>query len=129
KNQAIKNTKKIILGNGFKSEEKTKKGRWSFSDGEFEKKQTHNNLVELVFRLYASLFEFKEATVFFNENYYNRNEEIKLYLLIRILFDLNEKEIIKQELEAAIETGIKPRESLLTILNSINKDNILPRYM
>jgi hypothetical protein len=129
KNQAIKNTKKIILKNGFKAEEKTKKGRWSFSDGEFEKMRTHNNLVEFIFRLYASLFEFKEATVFFYENYYDQDEEIKLYVLIRILLGLKEKEIIKEELEAAIKKGIKPRERLLIILKIINKDNKLPEYM
>jgi len=129
KNQAIKNAKKLILKNGFKPEGRTKKNRWSFRDGEFEKKERHNNLVEFVFRLYIGLFELKEATVFFNENYCDGDDEIKLYVLIRILFGFNEKEIIKEELDAAIERGIEPRESLLTVLNSINKDNILPQYM
>jgi hypothetical protein len=129
KNQAIKNTKKIILKNGFKPQEQIEKNRRFFNDGEFEKKQTHNNLVEFVFRLHIDLFEFKVATVFFNKNYYDRNEEVKLYILIRMLFGLNEKEIIKEELEAAIEKGIKPRENLLTILKIINKNNKLPQYM
>jgi len=80
KNQAIKNIKKIILGNGFKPQEKTKKNRRFFNRDEFKKERTHNNLVEFVFRLYMSLFDFKEATVFFNENYYDQDEEIKLYV-------------------------------------------------
>lgn len=108
----------------------SKKKRYSFSsNNRFEKERRNNNLTELVFRLYASLFEYDNAITFYEKNHYQRDSEIKLYILISLLLRHRQKDLILQEMEKAIADGIKPRENLLKLVEKIKTTGELPQYM
>lgn len=129
KERGIEIVKKLIIENGYKPDKDTKTRRWSFSSGEFEKKERHNNLTELGYRFYCSLFELQEGINFYNENYHEKDDEIKLYVLIRLLLEKEKKDQIRIEIEKAIQNGIKPRKRLLDILKEIKENNTMPKYM
>ena len=129
KEKAIEKTKKMIMANKFDYKKKEKKRGWSFSNTDYGKKRKHNNLVEFVFRLYDGLFELDEGVRFFKEYYYDTNEEIKLYVLVALLFRKGEKDRIKIELENAIENGIELRSRLVNLLNEIKSNDRLPEYI
>lgn len=107
----------------------SKKEKYYFSSEEFRKKRKKNNLAELGLRLYADLHETEEGISFYHKYYDESNEEIKLYVLIRILFGLRDKENIEKEIEEAINRGIKLRSKLVDLLNEIKRNDKLPRYM
>jgi hypothetical protein len=107
----------------------SKKEKYYFSSEEFRKKRKKNNLAELGLRLYADLHETEEGISFYHKYYHENNEEIKLYVLIRILFGLRDKENIEKEIEEAINRGVKLRSKLVDLLNEIKRNGKLPRYM
>ena len=125
---AIDKSKQLLKDNGF-DPEKRKKEVFSFSSDSFYKQQQNNNLAELIFRLHIHLDEREEAIQFFKGHHYEHSEEVKLYVLIRTLFEYMEKDLIVRELETAIENGIQPRENLLELLKHARTEGALPRYM
>jgi hypothetical protein len=96
---------------------------------EYRKKEKKNRLAELGFRLYASLSEYNAAIDFYKKHHFERDIEITLYILIRLLFELKQKDLIKSELEKAQEQGIKPRSALVNLLATIKSEDILPESM
>ena len=80
-------------------------------------------------RLYISLYEIEEGVDFYSKYYYGKNEEIKLYVLIRILFGYKNKEQIVKQIEDAIERGVEPRKNLMNLLNTIKESGTLPKHM
>ncbi len=92
-------------------------------------KDTKNNLAELGLRLYLKLYEIEKGIDFFYKYYNEENKEIKLYVLIRILFYEKETQKIKEELQKAIKNGIELRDSLINLLEYINKNNDLPNFI
>lgn len=96
---------------------------------EYRKKEKKNRLAELGFRLYASLFEYNAAIDFYNKHHFERDIEISLYILIRLLFELRQKDLIKSELEKAQKQGIKLRSSLVNLLATIENEDSLPEFM
>ncbi len=90
---------------------------------------TKNNLAELGLRLYLKLYEIENGIDFFHKYYNEENKEIKLYVLIRILFYEKETQKIKEELQKAIKNGIELRDSLINLLEYINKNNDLPNFI
>jgi hypothetical protein len=129
KEKGIEIVKKLIEKNGYKSSSNQESKLRAYSRGEYEKKEVNNNLAELGYRLHASLFELEEGIDFYKEHYHEDKEEIKLYVLIRLLIQDRKKEQIKIEIEKSIEKGIKPREGLLRILKGIDEKDEIPRYM
>lgn len=127
KNKSIDYVKSQIIKNGFTT--KNENNRSDFSMDSFKKKEKHNNLVELNFRLEMSLFNEESAIAFFKENHYERDEEVKLYILIRLLMDYREKDRIINEIKLAKEQGVKPRKSLRDLVMEIEKNNELPHYL
>lgn len=105
-----------------------KHSMWDTS--EYRKKDKINNLAKLGMRIHIALFEYSEAIHFFKTYHlYESDKEIKHYILIRILLEYRLKDVIKKEIEQAIEEGIKPRESLMKLLNHIKQKGELPQYM
>ena len=86
-------------------------------------------MAELGLRLYADLYETEEGINFYRKYYDEDDEEVKLYVLIRILFELRDKENIEKEIEKAINGGIELRSKLVDLLNEIKRNDKLPRYM
>ncbi len=128
KYQGIDKAKLMIGENNFIPA--SKKERYSFySNDRFKKNRKNNNLTQLVFRLYASLFEYDKAIIFYEKNYYEDSNEVKLYVLIRLLFSHRQKDLILKEMEKAIADNIKPRENLLNLVKEIKQTGQLPEYM
>lgn len=101
----------------------------SLSTEDYWHEEVHNNLVELIYRLYTQLGDLEKAIEFFKGNYYERKNEIRLYVLVRLLFEAGNHERIRYEIERATKCGIQPRESLLTLLDCINSEGNLPQYL
>ncbi len=87
-----------------------------------------NNYTELIFRCYANLYEFDNALNDFNKNMIEDSEEIKLYILIRLLMDYGEKDLILNLLVEG-EKKMRLREGLIKMKNYIIQKNKLPDYM
>ena len=111
------------------AEKKDKYSSFSVDLRDYEKRQKHKNLVELVLRIYCSLYEYEDGISFFKAHYDEENPEVKLYILVRILFDFNAHQIISQEIELVNRTGIQPREKLLELNEYIKKHGGLPKYL
>ncbi len=88
-----------------------------------------NRLAEMGFRIYSSLFQYEEAIVFYNKYAVRSDEEYKLYMLIGLLFENQQKAHIQSVLEAAAASGVKLRSSLIKLLATIQQQNVLPKYM
>ncbi len=94
----------------------------------YKKQEKLNNLTEMGFLCYAQLYEYDKAISFFKNNYIEDNSEIALYVLLRLLFDLNQKDYFLQEYEKALKNGITPRQSLTKMYRSIKESGELPKY-
>ena len=79
-----------------------------------------NNLTQVAFHCYARLGEFEEGIEFFNAHYIERNEEIKLYVVVRTLADFyNQPELILDQIIKAMAKGMRPRPALIELAKSI----------
>lgn len=130
KYDAIEKVEKMIDANKASTPIKnTKRPYYEDSSVKYYRERKTNNLAELGFRLYASMFQYEEAIVFFNKYHTENSEEIKLYILVRLLFESAQKTYIQSVLEAAAASGIKLRDSLTKMLVLIQKTGTLPQYM
>ena len=86
-------------------------------------------MAELGYRFYCGLFEVNNAIHFYQENHFERNEEVKLYILVRLLFEEGRKEKIKEVLEDSITKGITPRDGLMKLLKEIKEKDTLPNFL
>lgn len=93
---------------------------------EKEKEKQHIALITIVFQLYIALYEVEEAIDFYKKYYYEEKEELKLYVLIILLFDKGLKNEIKEELENAEKEGLTLIEELPNLLKYIYKHDTLP---
>ncbi len=119
----------LIESNNFKPKEKNKKKYYSYSSEEYRSKEKNNNLSKLGLRLHISLYEIEEGIKFYHKYHYNRDEEIKLYILIRILIEKGKKDQILSEIEKAIKQGIQPRDKLMSLMTKIKNTDELPKYI
>ena len=131
KYKGIEYAKMLIKKKGYQPKPKTQRSYGADFYDEYRKKEYHNNLTEMVVRLYLSLFESKDAIEFFNNNYYekSRPDDIKLYILIRILISYELKTEIKEELEKARAYGVELRDGLIKLLQIIENEDKLPEYI
>ena len=126
---AIDQALALLAENNFNPHRRSVVKQSVLSVEDYWHEQVHNNLVELIYRLYTLLGHLESAIDFFKKNYYERKEEIRLYVLVRLLFEDGNVERIQHELEKAIEEGIEPRASLMQLLESIAKKETLPHYI
>jgi hypothetical protein len=92
-----------------------------------EKAEKLNNLTKMAFLSYARLYEYPEAISYFKANYCESDQEIALYVLLRLLFDLNQKDHFLQEYEKALANGIKPRDTLKKMYRIAKEKGELPK--
>ncbi len=85
-----------------------------------------NALVELGFRTYIRLGEHTNAYVFFEKHHIEKDQEIKLFVLIRHLFKENKPELILHAIDSATSKGIKPRNATRDLHDYILQHNSLP---
>jgi hypothetical protein len=93
---------------------------------QYNKREKLNILAEMGFLCYAQLFEYQKAVSYFKKNYHNQRNEVTLYVLLRLLFDLNQKDCFLQEYETAIKYGITPRENLMKVYRFIKENDKFP---
>lgn len=128
--KAIAITNKLMIENNFDFSEIGNAAGELFSENEvLTKEEKHNSLVELLYRLHAKNSNYTKAINCYKKYYYCLNEEIKLYVLVRLLFEKGKKKLIKKEIELTLKNGVEPRENLLKLLTMINDENVLPKYM
>jgi hypothetical protein len=99
------------------------------STAKYYREEKTNRMAEMGFRLFANMFEYDEAIQFYNKYAIQSDIEVKLYILIRLLFEDGQKDYIKSELEKAIKTGMGLRSSLRNLLATIEKEDALPQYI
>lgn len=127
KYQAIEKTTQLLKKNDFQPPIKGDK-KYYFRRRDSNKEYINNNLATLGFSIRLTLFEYDEAVEFFNQHYYDNDEEVKLYILVDLLFNRRLKDQIKQQIEQAQKQSIKPRRQLIDLLKVIKNDNELPAY-
>lgn len=80
-----------------------------------------NNLTKFGFLCYIRLSEVDEAVNYFYKNYRYDDKEVKWYMLLTMLCKLGYNEIYIREYERAVNSKIKPRESLQKIYKLIKQ--------
>jgi hypothetical protein len=130
---AIEKAKELIAEHDFQppAPEPERRVRVLFMTdrSDYRKQAKHNNLVEMVFRTHAKLFEFDQGIHFYQQHHYERQPEVKLYILIRLLFNAQQPDLIVREINLAEKAGVEPRENLKQLRDHIAKDGQLPRFM
>ncbi|WP_143018851.1 hypothetical protein [Natribacillus halophilus] len=88
-----------------------------------------NDLVEMVVMTQSALGEYEEANEFFKKHYRAIREEVKLFVLLKLVMLYQRVEDWVREYDAAIQKGIHPRESLQIMRNYIQRENEFPNYL
>lgn len=128
KEKGIEIVKKLLVEHKDEKNISESNSSWSSSNKKYRYQEKNRNLSELGYRFHSSLFEYEEGVNFFNANYSEKDEEIRLYILVRLLFEEKKKELIKIEIEKCMEKGIEPRSGLLDLLKIIKDKDKLPDY-
>ncbi|MCR4426150.1 MAG: hypothetical protein NUW23_08200 [Firmicutes bacterium] len=79
-----------------------------------------NDLTELVVHWFGQLGGFESAVDYFNDHYREDSGEVKLYTLVRLLFDhYRQPELIVEQIKKTKAQGVCPRRELIELASSI----------
>jgi len=120
---AIEENKALLL---LEKERSVPTSRDSFRD--YHKSERINNLTEFGVFCYGKLHEIENAIAHYQQNYIERNQEVRLYLLLRYLFSLKQVELFLREYESAVKNGVKPRSELVKMANFAKSSGRLPDH-
>ncbi|HBY21607.1 MAG TPA: hypothetical protein DEG71_11500 [Clostridiales bacterium] len=95
----------------------------------YYREEKNNKLAELILKLYIELCEYEKGIQYFNESYVERDKEITLYVLLRILFVLDLDEWWVYAYDLAVKKGVKPRERLQKMYEFVKENGKLPEHM
>ena len=129
KYKAIDICKALLQEHELKTRTQDKKKSGFSSFAEYYAKEKHNNMVEFVLRFHLNLFESKEGMNYFNSFYKEKSPEIKLYVLVKVLFEYKLSDEIRDEIESKIKSGVNPRNGLMELLSILESGNPLPEYI
>ena len=124
KEMAITTCDELLLE--LKSDHTTKRNSDTFT---YEQEEKIQNLAEMAFLCYAQLHEYEKAIDHFKKNYVETDKEIFLYILLKLLFSLNQKDYWIREYEVALKEGVQPRENLRKMYRFIQENGKLPDYI
>ncbi|MEK7251123.1 MAG: hypothetical protein AAB209_11955 [Bacteroidota bacterium] len=96
---------------------------------DYEQDRRANNLCEFVFRSYCALRELDRALEYLETHYYAKDPEVKLYILVRLLFEYGETERIVRVIVEAKKKGVEPRGQIHKLKQFIEQHHRLPKYM
>lgn len=85
-----------------------------------------NILCEFVCRCYFELAEYDNALEYFARKYRRQQDEVKVFVLVRLLVEYNQGERIVRVIADAEKKGVNPRESLLTLKGYIEEHASIP---
>lgn len=108
---------------------KTKKSSYSYDSGSYKRECKINSLVEAVFKIHMELCEYDEAIEYFKKNTIQNNDEISLYVMLRILLIYGMKDLWLREYDEALTKGVKPRSGLQKTKEYILKNDALPEHI
>jgi len=97
------------------------------TDYEYRKKL--NNLTEFIFHAWMELGEADNAIADFRKYHQESSEEIKLYVMIRLLFGYKALEPIRVQMDLPSTNKIVIRKALNDLKEFIAKHNSLPEYV
>jgi hypothetical protein len=95
----------------------------------YTQKEKIINMVEAVFRFQIALYKYEEAIQYYKINNGERNKEISLYVLLRLLFEYRLKDYWLREYEIALKEGVIPRDGLKRMYKYIKSNGELPNYI
>ncbi|RWR04475.1 hypothetical protein QNH23_10200 [Siminovitchia fortis] len=104
---------------------KRSKGRYS----DWKDEEYINNLVEMIFITQSALGEYQPAVDIFQKYHFESRDEVKLFILLRLIMEHQSVEIWKQEYERAVKLGVNPREGLKETYDYIKRENEFPEYI
>jgi len=107
----------------------TSKKSWGDDSFNYQRKEKINNLVEMIFRLNMELCEYDKAISYFKANNVEHNNEVSLYVLLRLLLEYELREHWLKEYSDALSKGVKPREALQKTHKYIQENESLPEYI
>lgn len=120
---------KLLKENLEKGKPTNAKKSRGYVSSDYERQDKINNLVEMIFRCHIELIEYDEAINYFHANYQEKDKEIVLYILLRLLFQYKLKDQWKKEYERAVNNGVEPRGSLYKVYNYVQDNDTFPKYM
>lgn len=88
-----------------------------------------NQLVEMIFICQSSLFEYEEAVKVYKHYHLESMEEVKLYILLKLIMSYQRVEDWMKEYEWATKTGVEPRGALQKMYGEISQTKTFPKYM
>ena len=95
----------------------------------YEWAERENDLCEFVCRCYCELAEYDNALDYFARKYRRDSDEVKLYVLVRLLINYDQAGRIVQVISEAVKKGITPRESLLRLKAYIETHASFPEHV
>ena len=98
------------------------------SMSDYERERYLNNLARMGFLVYAQLREYDKAITYFKQNYQEKDSEISLYVLLELLFSLDQKDYLMREYETALNNGIAPRKELSKTYQLTKTNGKLPEH-
>lgn len=108
-----------------RSSAKRTKGRYR----DWKQEEMINHLVKMVFMTQSALGEYQLAVEFFEKYYIESKDEIKLFILLRLIMKYQNIEVWKNEYERAVKRGIKPRAASQNMYDYIRRENQFPDYI
>ena len=95
-----------------------------YSSQSYALKRTIQNLATLTFRIHMSLFDEEEAVRSFKEHYLETDDEVKMFILLRLLQMFDRKDRWIQEYEDALARQVKLRDSLSRTYTSLMQTRV-----
>lgn len=92
----------------------------------YRKQEKLNNLAKMAFLCYVHLYDYQNAISYFKANYCEDDKEVALYVLLRLLVGIDQKDYFLQEYEKALKNGITPRDTLKKIYSLTKEKGELP---
>ncbi len=106
--------------------QKDHQSRHDIWQAEYKRETKINILTIMGFYSYARLFEYSNAVSYFKAHYSEKDREISLYVLLKLLLELHQKDCFLDEYEKALTDGINPRDSLKKAYRFTKNNGELP---
>jgi tetratricopeptide (TPR) repeat protein len=95
----------------------------------YQECRKRKQLAEYVVRSHLRLSETEEALDYFEKHHTEKDPEVKLYIVVKLLFEYKRKDEIVRAIIEAQEKRTKPRDSLLKLKSYIEQHRGLPEHI
>ena len=98
----------------------------SWLDSDYTSKHIVNDYAEMALRCHNALKSIDRGIELFQMHYREWSPEVVLYILTSILAECDHPEAFLREYDKAIETGVKPRDSLAVLYKKVKETGEFP---